>query len=363
MYILQNIFSKNLNTQILKGYLMQTTDMTLEQRTRKRFADVIPSTQTDLSRKRGEGYHNLRELDIIINQTFDRLVDDVNFSSIITRKPEVMEALERIKLIYHDKIVSYDLPAINFENLHIKEFRTIIDPRLSTEEFYSRVKELEISLSKRKITAIPDELRYAFLNKIKRDIRKDRFKVEKALKEEAREKYQRARQFAKPPVQQSPESMESLRISLYQTSLDYIKATPEISLCIRNPESCELMPQLKLLIGKDEDTSRKLSEIFSNSQNVFYKTFISKIKDTMKTKNIILENILKREAIKSGKQHSKFQMIDMNPTTWNWLSSYYNSNTQIKNFVMKYKEDYAKSLADLIDETYVKILRSKETWN
>ncbi len=192
-------------------------------------------------------------------------------------------------------------------------------------------------------------------------MQEDKFAVEAALREEAKKKRQEAK--SSPRQVKSIVGTEQLRSSLYQNVIDYIGATPDFSLCIRNPESCELIPSLKSLIGKDESIDRKLSEIFSNNQSTAYKNFIIRVKETMQTKDMVLENILKREAVKSGREQAKFKIIDLSPSTWKWLSFYYNSNKQVKDFVIKYREDYAKSLADLINEAYLKVLRSPETFN
>ncbi len=339
---------------------MQTLQITSERRITEEFKEELPSKQTDLSKNNHYGgYYNLRELDTIINQNFERFAYDKDFRRIAAEKPEIIDAMKRIKRMYHDKIASYNFPIHTFENMHMRELRAILDARLETEEFYKRLQELESNLTTRRKTRISDNLRYASLLQEKKRMKEEKLQVYRLLGEEARKKKQEAGQSSRQ-VKQS--GIEQLKRNLYQNSIDCIRATPGFSYCIKNPESCEFIPKLKLLIGK-EGIDKKLSEIFSNNQNIVYKGFIRKIKETMQTKDMVLENILKGEAIKSGKQASKFKIIDLNPATWNWLASYYHSNNQVRNFVLKYREDYAKSLRDLVDETYVKMLRSPQNWN
>ncbi len=340
---------------------MQTPQITTEQRIKEEFERECPSKQTDLSKKRNyDGYYNLRQLDMIINQTFERFAYSKDFQKIVSEKPEVIEAMKRIKRMYHDKIISYDFPVNTFEHMHIRELRGILDTSLDSGEFYKRLQELEMYLVVTEKTMISDELRYAFINEEKRKMKEEKTRVYRLLKEEIDKDSRNAKSLPRKTV---PVTGEQLRRGLNQNNLNYIRATPSLSLCVKNSESCELIPQLKLLIGKDEYTDGKLSEIFSNSQTSAYGNFIRRIRETMQTKNMVLENILKREAVKSGKQFSKFKIIDLNPATWNWLASYYNSDKQVKNFVWKYRQDYAKSLKDLVDETYSEMLKDSGSWN
>lgn len=332
---------------------------TLEQRLAVEFSRVIPSKQKDFLRnnsRKYEGYYNLRQLDTAINQTFNRFAYDRDFIWQIEKNPEVLDAMKKIKKIYHDNIISYELPVRTFENMHMKELKAILDPRLSAEDFYKRLKELEKNLSASGKTMIPDELRYSEIIEMKRKMLKDKFAVEIELKKEAKEKLQEARQIPKAKINPSGNPF-------YQGVLDYIQATPDLSLCMKNPESAEYIPYLKSIIGNEHNINEKLSELFRNNSSEIYRNFISKIKNKRSAGNSVIQNILNRQAQKTGKKSCKFEITDINHSSLEWLSSYYAIEAPVKNFVLGFRKNYADSLVGMIENAYSELIRTQGIQN
>lgn len=327
---------------------------TLEQRIAGEFSHVIPSKQTDLFKsttQRYEGYYNLRQLDIAINQTFDRFAYDKDFQKQIEKRPEILDIMKRIKKIYHDNIISYEVPVRTFENMHIKELRAILDSRLVADDFYERLKELEKNLSGLGRTMISDELRYSFLIEQKKKKREEELRIYKALKDEAGKKKNEIRKAPKTSINNSGNPF-------YQKVLDFIRATPDLSLCVQNPESSKYIPYIKSIIGDESGIDEKLTELFKNNSGEDYRNFMFRIKNKLSAGNSIIQNIMNGQARKSGKESGKFELADINPASWMWLSSYYSIETPVKNFVLNFRKNYADSLVGMIEKAYDELMRT-----
>lgn len=316
------------------------------------FYGVKPAKQsyTDSTLKfKTEGQYNLKTLDNIVNSTFRKFAYNRDFQRLVRENPEILEVMKEIKKLYHNNIISYDFPVSLLEKEHMRKFEAILDPKLNVNDFCERLRELQKNLYETKQTSISDELRYSFIFEEKKKRQEREIRIYNALKEEAKRKQQEARQNV-PKTKITPSGNP-----FYQKVLNFIRATPELSLCMQNPESSEYIPYIKTIIGNNlGDIDRKVKSLFMNGSNVIYKNFIYKLKNKISVNNSIIQNIINRN---SGKK-TDLELIDITPSTWNWLSSYYSMDRQIKNFVLEYRKNYAHSLVDMIEKAYNELRRT-----
>jgi hypothetical protein len=321
------------------------------------FYGVKPAKQsyTDSTMKfKTEGQYNLKTLDNVVNSTFRKFAYNRDFQRLVRENPEILEVMKKIKKFYHNNIVSYDFPVSLLEKEHMGEFEAILDSRLNANDFCERLRELQRNLYENKQTSISDNLRYSFIFNEKEKRRRDELEIYRQLKKETREKQQEVRQ----PVPKTKITITSSRNPFYQRVLNYIRATPDLSLCMKNPESAEYIPYIKNIVGDNSDINEKLKTLFMNDSSRVYRAFKIRLKDKISMSNSIVQRIIERQAQRAGKESGKFELIDINPSTWNWLSSYYSIETPIKNLVLNLRKNYANSLVNLVEKAYEELLRT-----
>jgi len=155
---------------------------------------------------------------------------------------------------------------------------------------------------------------------------------------------------------QMPKTGE-LRYAFYEEAFEHIRSIPLFSECICNMDSFQYVPKLRAF-GLPQEVDEKIMTIFLNKHVKAYRKFKYKVEETLRVKSRVLQNIIDKEALRAGKSSLKVDITNLNPKILNLLTSYYSTSSQIKDFVLKYRQGCANSLADLINQTYREMRRT-----
>lgn len=314
-----------------------------------------------------------KELRTIVRLAFDRFAFDPHFQKmyseqIKTGRSTVMESLKGLKTIYYNKISSSEDSILTSKvftttmTQHMKDLAAILDPRLDAASFNERARELGGNLELSGRTEISDKIRYEFLTeeiKKKEEMKK---RASFAAKERWDKYFHRGKYSLKVNETSSVSTscMGTLDYIRNGADLDYVKATPDFNLCMTNPNASKDIPEIKTALkgyevsGLDE----KLSTIYSQNKSVSYTYFINDFNRATSAKNAVIQKVIDNYASKTGKKPIKFGITDMNSSNWRTLASYYQIEQHVGNFVLKLKEDYAKSLIGMINQTYEELRRT-----
>lgn len=302
-----------------------------------------------------------KELRTIVRQAFNKFVFDKDFQNIYISqknaegKSRILENLGKLKEIYYKNILS-DISFTTFINRHMRDLVAILDFGLGAQNIDERIKELGANLSLSGRTFISDELRYPEITKQN----KDKEELMKRINEAAEKRWKQHFSGRSKPAQIRMNTNSSVSNPFYQNVYDSIKATPNLELCVKSPKSSKYIPEITTAVKgyQVQGINEKLSTIFSENKSVSCTYFMMDVDKTTSAKNAVLQRIIDNYASRTGKKSVKFEITDMNTKTWNWLSSYYEIDQHVSNFVLKMKENYSKSLVDMINRTYNELIRT-----
>ncbi len=301
---------------------------------------------------------------------FRTFAENGKFINLVREKPKILDIMKNIEQIYFERIIEPGMSPITLLRSHMKELTGILNPDfLTANEFCERAFLVRESLLTKGKTEIPDRIRYWEVYR-KRD--EERRKM--------REIYRVFGIFNRDPQKNADKKrikakkIRTFRNILYQPLIDsmrteneLLKERPLMQLYIKNPEA-RYLSQLIMNVEKDyfggyktscrKSLIDKLFVIFKNNSAPIYRRFINSLKRKNSVKNSIIENLVNISATKINKKPMKFEFISLDSKRLEELASYYSMDKKLEGTMILLQKRYAKSLNDLINETYMEMLRT-----